>query len=131
MQPFDLDALVSEQEAEPFAFTWGGRQFLLPRMLDMSLQRQLAILDKVETLQAGADPKELVSILELVIGPELLEELSAARALSARAVMGLIQAWQAAQGDALGKSPASSDSSANGARPSKPTSHSGPGRRTS
>lgn len=127
-EPFDLDALAVEQEeAEPFRFTWGGKTFELPTLLQLPLDRQLQIAE------TGAD----LAAVRLVLGEKMIAELSRTpggpghRPMSAPRMMKLLEAWFAHQGTSRGKSPASSRSSASTATRSKPTSRSTRARRTS
>ena len=128
---FDLDAAVAGNAPEPFRFTWGAQEFALPRILQMPIDRQLAILTAIDGLNAkNVDTLQLVSVLNLLVGEDLLAELNAAKPMPATALMALLMAWIEFQGDDLGKSSASPASSARTAAPSKPTSRSGRGRKT-
>lgn len=129
-QPFDLDAAVGESAIESFRFTWGGQTFELPAVLALPVDRQLALIDAIESL-ADPSPNEIVGVLKLLIDDEMLARLSAAKPLSVQGLMALITAWMGSQGLAVGKSPASSASSASTAPRSKPTSRSGRARKTS
>lgn len=130
MQPFDLDAAVNDKAGQPYQFTWGGQPFEIPPVLSMDIETQLDLMERIERLDQ-ADAKQLFEVIKLVIGESTLEQMRAARPISAVALMTVIQEWMAHQGPDLGKSSASSPSSANGARPSKPTSRSGRAHRTS
>lgn len=133
-QPFDLDALVLEEEAEPFRFTWGGKQFSLPPIIGLPVDRQIAVVDAVATIDK-ADATQLLGVVRLIVGDEMLKELSATKGsggqvMSTLRLMRLIGAWMNAQGATPGKSPDSSESSASTAPPLKRTSRSGRARRT-
>jgi len=129
---FDLDAAVAITAGEPFRFTWGGKPFELPRVLDLSIDRQLALVGAVDTIDATkAVPADLLNVFNLVLGEDLLKELSATKPLSAVGLIALLNAWMEFHGQDLGKSPASPASSARTARPSKQTSRSGQARKTS
>lgn len=130
---FDLDAAVGATVREPFRFTWGGQPFELPCVLDLPIGQQLDLVAALELIDAKKepDPAQLLNILKMGVGEDLLEQLSARKPLSAVGVMSLLNAWIEFQGDDLGKSPAAPASSASTARPSKATSRSGRARKTS
>lgn len=129
---FDLDAAVGALTNEPLAFTWGGKTFELPNVLDLPLDRQLALVNAIDGLDAKkAEPAELLAVLSLILGEELQAELSAVKPLSAVGVMSLLGSWVQFQEAGLGKSPASPASSKRTAPRSKPTLRSGRARRTS
>lgn len=120
---FDLDAVVGTAR-EPFRFTWGGKNFELPHILSMPITRQLAMVGAIERLGPKADARQILDVVHLIVGEELLAKLNAIKPVSAEALMALIQAWMQAQEGDLGKSPASSRLSGRTARPSKRTSRS-------
>jgi hypothetical protein len=129
-EPFDLDAVVADGEGEPFRFTWGGKEFSLPPLIGLPIDRQITIVEVIEKLDGKAeDVTAILNALTLVVGQEMLGELSAARPLSTVGVVRLLGAWMAHQRP--GKSRASSASSVGTAKPSKPTSRSTRARRTS
>lgn len=135
-QPFDLDAVVVESDdAPPFSFTWGGKAFELPPFMALPADRQIAVIDAVYS-EEGIDPARLLGVLRLVVGDDLIAELSATlggpsnKPMSALRLMRLIGAWIETERDG-GKSPASSPSSGATARPSKQTSRSARVRKTS
>lgn len=133
-EPFDLDAAVTDTAGEPFRFTWGGESFALDPLLAMDIERQLELIDLIEHLDDNddrLDPAKLLEIVKHVVGADLLDRMRELRPVGGAALMALLRQWMAHQGVALGKSPASADSSANTAPKSKPTSRSGQARRTS
>lgn len=130
--PFDLDAAVGVSTREPFHFTWGGKPFDLPSVLDLPIEQQLQLINAIEALDdKNPDPGDLLNVLKLAVGEQRIADLSAVKPLSAVGVMKLLNAWIEFQGDDLGKSLAASDSSASTAKTSKATSHSGRARKTS
>jgi len=138
-QPFDLNAVVTEAPEEPFVFTWGTEKFELPPLLAMPIDRQANIIDALAEIEEADDPRptQILHILRLMIGDELLAQLGATKGgpdgrttLSALQLMPLLREWMNRQGT-QGKSAPSSRSSASTARQSKPISRSGRARRTS
>lgn len=131
---FDLDAVVVESDdASPFPFKWGGKTFELPAFLAQPAAKQIAIIDAVSN--ASVDAAKLLTILRELVGDELIAELSATiggpsnKPLNSERLVRLIGGW--IDGQSPGKSPASSSSSASTAPPSKRTSRSVRGRKTS
>lgn len=117
---YDLDAaLVEEENSEPFRFKWGGEVYSLPL---------LAALPADEQIEFENQP--VVDQMIRLLGADAYERLTTepgadGRKLSMGRLRDLVDAWLAHQGLERGKSPASSDSSANTARRSRPTSRSG------
>lgn len=131
---FDLDAVVVESDdAEPFRFTWGGKDFELLPFISLPANRQIAVIDQV--YGDKVDAAKLLTVLREILGDDLIAELSATKGgpsnkpMSTMRLMSLIMAWVNAQDP--GKSQASSDSSGSTAQPSKPTSRSARARKTS
>jgi hypothetical protein len=109
---YDLDALVVEEEnAPPFRFQWRGEIFEMPLMMGMDFKDQLALeaatVEESMRLIMGGDYDRLVQ-----------EPISIGR------MKALIEAWHRHQGVEPGELVASSRSSVNTARRSKPTSRS-------
>jgi hypothetical protein len=125
---FDLDAVTSDSEGKPFGFTWGGQEFTLPALIALPIDRQIGIVTAAETLPEQPSASEVLSLLTLVVGDEMLQVLGKAKPLSTVAVIRLLDAWMGHE--RVGKSPASPASSASTAKPSRQTSRSGRARKT-
>ena len=128
-EPFDLDSVVNES-SEPFTFTWGGETFELPALMDRDIEEQLQLIGMVEGMDER-EPAQILEVMRLIVGSGILARMRELRPVTARAVMTLISAWMEHQGEALGKSAASTPSSVATAARSKRTSRSARGRRTS
>jgi len=128
-ETFDLDAAIADESSEPFRFTWGGRTFELPSLLDRDIREQLRLIATVEQLD-DKEPGRVLEAMELIVGADVLDQMRELRPVTARAVMALITAWMDHEGDALGKSAASTRSSGATATRSKRTSRSARARRT-
>lgn len=111
---FDLDAWISDRFAssEPFTFTFGGEEYELPPQPD---PRAAALFD---TGQYGHS-------FALMLGPEQHRKFMASSApLTRDAVIEVLRRHAAHAGASLGESSASSDSSENTGKRSRPTSNS-------
>ena len=111
---YDLDALVVEAEnAPPFKFKWRDQVWEMPLMDALEFSDQLALEEA--TVERS---------MELIMGEEQFAQFIAGPISTGR-MRGLIKAWQKHQGLEPGESRASSRSSKNTVRQSKPTSRSG------
>lgn len=127
-EPFDLDSVVNES-SEPFSFTWGGETFELPALMDRDIEEQLKLIGMVEGLDER-EPAQILEVMRLIVGAGILDRMRELRPVTARAVTTLISAWMEHQGEALGKSAASTPSSVATAARSRRTSRSARARRT-
>ncbi len=129
---YDLDAAVATTAGEPFKFTWGGKEFTLPPILERDITEQLEIVEAIDSFDgANTNPAALLKVIQLAVGEDALEQMRRARPIGAAALMQLLRQWIAHQGGDLGKSSASPASSASTVRPLKSTSRSGRVRKTS
>src|SRR5690606_8951914 len=99
--------------------------------------RQIFIIEAIAgTGKDEVDVATLVDVLKSLLGDDLIAQLAATKGANGKPftfmrLMPLIIAWVNDQGGDMGKSPASSPSSASTAPRSKPTSRSGRARKTS
>jgi len=108
---FNLDAVVSESEALPFEFTFGGEDYVLPAQVDL-----LA----AASLEGG----KLYEGLRRMLGDAQWDRLVAAKSVMDDVKLkALMEAYAAHVGLSLGESEGSTVSSKSTAGPSKPTSN--------
>jgi hypothetical protein len=90
-EPFNLDAVVSESEATPFDFTFGGEGYVLPAQVDL-----LA----AASLEGG----KLYEGLHRLLGDDQWERLLAAKAvLDTERLKALMEAYAKHVGLSLGE----------------------------
>ncbi len=107
---FDLDKVLEEKTKQPFTFVFDGVTYTMP--IDVELE----VLD----LLVGGQPAQS---LELLLGEEQWKAIvESPKLLGAVAMGALIDAYFDYLGITEGKSPVSSRSSKNMARPLRPTS---------
>lgn len=131
-EPFDLDAVVTERSGGPFSFRWGGQTFELAPILDRDIEDQLRLTKLIDGFgRDSLEPEQLLALLEIIAGKDVLARMREARPLSGPAIVTLIQEWMGRQEESLGKFAESTPSSNGTAQPSRRTSRSGRARRTS
>lgn len=96
--PFDLDAIASEANAEPFEFTFGGDTYTLPPSVDLRV---------VASLTSG----DIADALKRLLGAEQWERLEASDAVfTAARFEALLNAYMAHNGLDVGEASASTGS---------------------
>lgn len=96
-KPFDLDALAAEAAGEPFRFTYGGREWVIPRV------------DEVDKRIIDADPENWArEAFRLAFGDQWAEFNDVP--MSLRTLNALLEEWARYSGLNLGEAAASSRS---------------------
>ena len=96
--PFDLDAVASEANKEPFEFTFGGETYTLPAVFDIRI---------VGHLTEG----EIGEALRRTLGAEQWKKMQASDAVfTSEQFKALFEAWMAHCGVTEGEAPASTGS---------------------
>lgn len=104
-EPFDVDALIAEQEGDPFTFTFGGELYTCVAEIDIRAVRALTTGD-------------LDGAFEMLLGPEQRDRLMASpQVLSTRAFVAILQAYAKHSGITLPNLPLPSPPYRNTAAP--------------
>lgn len=97
-EPFDLDALATDPDGEPFTFHWNAELFTLQTFKQMEWRQQITFTQM---------PME--EAMRLLLG-EVQWDNFVAKPMSRGRLNALLDAWYLHQGISSGEGPASSDS---------------------